>query len=61
MNIYVRVLDALTFLVLFLALQFSYGRRFTRAKDAFILLLLCILGVGGTILEEQVTGINFFL
>lgn len=61
MNIYVRILDALTFLMLFLALQFSYGRRFTRAKDAFILLLLCILGVGGTILEEQVTGINFFL
>lgn len=61
MNIYVRVLDVLTFLMLFLALQFSYGRRFTRAKDAFILLLLCVLGVGGTILEEQVTGINFFL
>lgn len=61
MNIYARILDALTFLMLFLALQFSYGRRFGRIKNAFILLLLCILGVGGTILEEQVTGINFFL
>lgn len=61
MNIYARILDTITFLMLFLALEFSYGRRFGRVKNAFILLLLCIFGVGGTVLEEQLTGINFLL
>ncbi len=61
MTIFIRILDVLTFLVLLLSLQFSYGRRFNRAQNAFSVLLLCLFGLVGTILEEQVQGINFFL
>lgn len=61
MTIFIRILDVLTFLVLLLSLQFSYGRRFNRAQNAFSVLLLCLSGLAGTILEEQVQGINFFL
>ena len=61
MIVFIRILDVLTFLVLLLSLQFSYGRRFNRAQNAFSVLLLCLFGLVGTILEEQVQGINFFL
>ena len=45
MTIFIRILDVLTFLVLLLSLQFSYGRRFNRAQNAFSVLLLCLFGL----------------
>lgn len=61
LNPYVRILDFLTFLSLFVALTCSYQSRFSKAKTVSAMVVFCGLGVAGTLLEEQMVPFNFLL